>query len=227
MLRTVLVVGALVLAWSQALQAGIYYEQEVWVPPSEGLPARTTRLVGYISGRNVRMEVRSTATPHVFITRLSDGVVRLIVPGRQVYVEMPLPGAEVEDKTSPPVTITKTTYSKVISGYRSVRYDAAAGRRTIRSWMTTEVKPSREIATYWEAGTRLYPVTLTRQLAEKLPGFPIRIEVLGPQAAVTVTVTALKEQEVPESYFVVPRDYQPALTLTMPPERGAPGGGKE
>ncbi|MCK4299444.1 MAG: DUF4412 domain-containing protein, partial [Planctomycetes bacterium] len=116
------------------------------------------------------------------------------------------------------VSVTKTDQIKTIGGYRCIRYDAVADGRTIRCWMATDVQLGEEVATYWQAGTRLYPPAVTRELA-KLPGFPIRIEVHSPRVVYAVTVTRLKKQEVPASLFEVPADYQPAFTIRMPPEQ--------
>ncbi len=217
MFRRVLAMYAIVLALgAQAAWAGIYFEQEVRTPKSDGLPARTAEVVGHISGDKARSESRSDGSVGIFITHLEAGVVHLVVPDRKVYVEMALPGSRPGQQAHLDVTVTKTDRTKTISGYRCTRYDLSADGRTIRCWMTTDVELGEEVATYWQAGTRLYPPALTRRLA-KVPGFPIRIEVFSPDPVTTITVTRLKKQDVPDSMFVVPPDYQPAFVVTGPP----------
>lgn len=185
--------------------------------PAAGQPARITKHVGYISGTNARSESRSEESPNVLLTYLDAGLVRLLVADRKVYVEMPLPGTDPDREAPFQVSVTKTDQTKTIGGYRCTGFDAATDGRTIRCWMATDVQLGEEVATYWQAGTRLYPPAVTRELA-KLPGFPICIEVSAPQVVYAVTVTRLKKQEVPASLFEVPADYQPAFTIRMPPE---------
>lgn len=217
--RTVLIACALVVTTgARPAWAGIYYEQEVRVSPAAGQPARITKHVGYISGTNARSESRSEESLNVLLTYLDAGLLRLLVADRKVYVDMPLPGTDTDREAPFQVSVTKTDQTKTIGGYRCTRFDAVTDGRTIRCWMATDVQLGEEVATYWQAGTRLYPPAVTRELA-KLPGFPICIEVSAPQVVYAVTVTRLKRQEVPASLFKVPADYQPAFTIRRPPEQ--------
>lgn len=220
MLRTAWAVGVLVVVCPGTLRAGLYYEQEVWIPPSQGRPAQTIKVVGYISGRKVRAETRSEPGRRITITRLDDGVVCLLVPEKKVYVAMPIPGREQKDVSALHLRVTKTEQTRVIRSFRCTRYDVETDRYRLRCWMTTDVDVGPETATYWQAGSRLYPVALTRELA-KLPGFPVRIELQAPRAALTITVTAVRKQEVPEDLFEVPADYERAVTVFAPPEPSA------
>ena len=215
--RVVTVCAMLFAAGAQAAWAGIYFEQEIWTPKSDGQPARTTKVVGHISGDKVRSESRSDGSVGIFITHLKAGVLHLVVPDREVYVEMPVPGSVPGQEARFEVSVAKTDQTKTISGYHCTRYDVSAEGRAIRCWVTTDVELGEEATTYWQAGTRLYPRALTRELA-KVPGFPVRIEVFSPGLATTVTVTRLEKQDVPESMFVVPPEYQQAFVVTPPPE---------
>jgi len=214
--RTVTVCVLLFAAGAQVAWAGICFEQEIWTPGSEGQMARITKVVGLISGDKARSESRVDGKVGIFITNLESGDLRFVMPDRKVYVEMSLPGSRPGQQASFDVTVTKTDRTKTINGYLCTRYDASTSGRTIRCWMTTDVNLGEEVATYWQAGTRLYPPALTRKLA-KVPGFPIRIEVLSPGPVTTVTVTGLKKQDVPDSVFVVPPGYQEVFVAAPPP----------
>jgi len=188
------------------------------VSPTGGQPARITKHVGYISGTKARSESRSEDSPNILLTYLDARLLRLLVPDRKVYVEMSLPGANPDPEVPFQVSVTKTEQTKTISGYLCTRFDASADGQTIRCWMATDVQLGEEVATYWQAGTRLYPPAVTQELA-RMPGFPIRIEVRSPQVVYSVTITKLKSQEVPVSLFEVPKDYQPAFTVRVAPEQ--------
>ena len=227
MLRRVVTVCVLLFAaGAQAAWAGIYFEQEIWTPGSDGQLARTAKVVGHVSGDKARSESRADGEVGIFITHLETGVLRFVMPDRKVYVEMSLPGSRPGQQARFDVTVTKTDRTKTINGYLCTRYDASTGGRTVRCWMTTDVELGEEVATYWQAGTRLYPPALTRKLA-KVPGFPIRIEVFSPGLVTTVTVTRLKKQDVPDSMFVVPPGYQEVFVVAPPPEVPRSGNAKE
>jgi hypothetical protein len=216
--KGLLLCGALFLLGTQPLQAGFYYVQELYTPPSGGEPARTTTIVGFVSGPKVRAEDRSSKIPNVIITRLDQGLIRLLVPDKKVYVEIPIPGAKEESAEPVHVTVTQTTQTRKIGPYECTRFEAKTGAQTFNVWLSTDIDvPSEEVATYWQAGTRLYPLTLTRELA-KLPGFPVRVELTAQKASVVTTVTRVAKQEVPAFLFEVPSDYQPGLTIQAPPE---------
>jgi len=213
----------MLLLGAQALQAGFYYEQELYTPPNRGEPARTTTIVGFVSGPKVRAEDRSSKILNVIITRLDQGLIRLLVPERKVYVEMPIPGADEQSAPPVQVTVTQTTQTRKIGPYQCTRFEARTGAQNLTLWLSTDIDvPNEEVATYWQAGTRLYPLTLTRELA-KLPGFPVRVEVMAQRASVVTTVTRVVKQEVSAFLFEVPYDYQRGLTIQAPPEPPAQG----
>ena len=226
-LRTALLASvAALIAGAQPAWAGIYYEQENWVRASGGQPPRTTKSIGYISGDRARTEGRYGGSAGIFITHLKTGSFRLLVPDRKVYVVMPLPGPPPGEQSHADIAVTKTDQTKTISGFHCTRHDAVGENRTVRCWTTTDVELGEETATYWQAGSRLYPVALTRELA-KVPGFPVRIEVFSPDLVTRITVTALKEQDVAESLFAVPADYKEAFVFSASPAAPSGEGPKE
>jgi hypothetical protein len=220
--KWLLLCGVLLAVGAQAVQAGFYYEQELYTPPSGGQPARTTKIIGFISGPKVRAEDRSSKVPNIIITRLDQGIIRLLVPAKKSFVEVPLPGAKEESVPPVQVKVTQTTQTKKIGLYECTRFDARTDSLTLNLWLSTDIDvPSEEVASYWEAGTRIYPVGLTRELA-KLPGFPVRVEVMAHRASVVTTVVKVAKQEVPAFLFEVPLEYQQGLAIQAPPEAEGP-----
>jgi hypothetical protein len=210
--------GVALLVGAQALQADFSYEQELYTPAGQGEPPRTTRILGFISGLKARAEDHSSKVPNVILTRLDQGVIRLVDLPKKAYIEMPIPGMKEEQAQPFPVTATRTTQSKKIGPYQCTRFEVRLAASTLNLWLSTDIDlPSDDVSTYWQAGTRLYPVTLTRQLA-KLPGFPVRVEVVSQGVSVVTTVTGVTKQEVPAFLFEVPLDFQQGLAVQAPPE---------
>jgi hypothetical protein len=210
--------GVALLVGAQALEADFSYEQELYTPGSGGEPPRTTRILGFISGLKVRAEDHSSKIPNVILTRLDQGVIRVVDPTKRAYVEMPVPGMKEEQAQPFPVTVNRTSQTKKIGPYQCTRFDVRLSASTLNLWLSTDIElPGDDVSTYWQAGTRLYPVTLTRQLA-KLPGFPVRVEVVSQGVSVVTTVTAVAKQEVPAFFFEVPHDYERGLTIQAPAE---------
>jgi hypothetical protein len=212
----------LVLLGAEAAQADFYYEQELYTSASGGQPPRTTRIAGFLSGSKVRAEDHSSKISDIIITRLDEGVLRVLDPVKMTYVELPVPGMNEEQAPPFPVTVTETNQTKKIGPYQCTRFEVHTEKSTINLWLSTDIDlPADEVSTYWQAGTRLYPVTLTRQLT-KLPGFPVRVEVVSQGASVVTTVTAVVKQEVPAFLFDVPRSYQRSLAIKASPEPAGP-----
>ena len=218
--------GVALLVGAQAVQADFCYEQELYTPASGGQPPRATRITGFVSGPRVRAEDHSSEIPNVIITRLDEGIILLVDPVKRTYVQMPVPGMNEKQPQPFPVKVKRTSQVKKIGPYQCTRYEVATGKSSINVWLSTDIDlTSEEVSTYWQAGTRLYPVALTSELA-KLPGFPVRVEVVYQGATVVTTVTAVAKQEVPAFLFEVPYGYQQSLAIQAPPEAPPEKGAK-
>jgi hypothetical protein len=56
----------------------------------------------------------------------------------------------------------------------------------------------------------------------KLKGFPMEMVSESPGAVVTMTVTTVKKQDIPDSMFEVPADYTKTPVPASPPGAGPP-----
>jgi len=218
--------GVALLVGARAVQADFCYEQELYTPASGGQPPRTTRVTGFLSRSKVRVEDHSSEVPSVIITRLDEGVILVVDPVKKTYVEMPVPGTDEKQPQPFPVKVKRTSQVKKIGPYQCTRYEVTTGKSSINVWLSNDLDlTSEEVSTYWKAGTRLYPVALTSELA-KLPGFPVRVELVYQGATVVTTVTAVAKQEVPAFLFEVPYGYQRSVAIQAPPEAPPEGGAK-
>jgi len=221
----------LVLVLATTSFAGIYYEQELKTA------TQTMKTVCYISGSKMRVEMQGTGGNAVSIQRFDQGKVYNLMAENKMYMEMPIPkpGPEVEAQLQ--VTVTKTDETKKIGNYNCTRYDVTvkgAPRTppegmTTQYWTTTDVDVADEFAKFADAQTRSQSAKQATEMA-KMKGFPIQVEVTTPAGKMTMTVTTVKKQDVPDSMFEVPADYQKMAMPApgaMPPAAPPQGGGAQ
>jgi hypothetical protein len=198
--------------------AGIYYEQELKTA------TQTMKTVCYISGPKMRVEMQGPMGNAVSIQRYDQGKMYQLYPNNKMYMEMPVPkpGPEVEAQLQ--VTTTKTDETKKVGDYNCTRYDVTVKGApnmppegiTTQYWTTTDVDVADDWTKFSDAQARSQS---TKQAAEmaKVKGFPIQVEMTSPAGKMTMTVTTVKKQDVPDSMFEVPADYQKMAMPTAPP----------
>lgn len=141
--------GALVtvLAMCACVHAGVYYEAEENRQGPRGKVGLVIKRTCYVSGAKARIENTTPFGSDVVILRFDTGMRYNLRPRHKdcMSQELPKPDPRVR------VTVTKTEESKKIGRYTCTRYDATVDGRTIRYWMTTEVKLGEEGATFWRS----------------------------------------------------------------------------
>ncbi len=197
--------GALVtvLAMCACVHAGVYYEAEENRQGPRGKVGLVIKRTCYVSGAKARIENTTPFGSDVVILRFDTGMRYNLRPRHKdcMTQELPKPDPRVR------VTVTKTEETKKIGPYTCTRYDATVDGRTIRYWMTTEVKLGEEGATFWRSLAPLQPTKLVEEMARS-DAFPILVEISSPQGTVVTTITTVKKQDIPDSMFGVPTDYQ-------------------
>lgn len=207
-----------------AALAGVYCEQELKTP------TQTMKTVAYISGAKMRTETQTPAGPMITIMRVDQGKMYHLVPQEKTYMEMPILKRSPEEEAQVQVTVTKTGETKKIGDYNCTRYDVTTKGMpnmppegmTMQSWVTTDVDVVDEYAKFIEAQSSAQPSKTATEMA-KIKGFPIQQVMDSPMGKTTVTVTAVKKQDVPDSMFEVPADYTKTAMPAMPgmPSSGA------
>lgn len=209
-----------VLLLCSGLYAGIYYEQEMTLPAQGPMPGGTTKMVCYISGPKVRMDTTVHGLQNIVIQRFDKDVLYTLMPAQKMFMEMQMPKLDPQQEARTQVTVTKTEETKKIGKYTCTRYDVAVDGQAITYWMTADVDLGDELGNLWQAARRLQSTKLAQKLTQ-IKGFPIVTEAKTPQGNVTVVVSTVKKQDVPDSMFEVPADYQ---KMPMPaPTAGGPG----
>ena len=225
--RVLLVAVLLVGLVAPAAWAGIYYEQEMKMPE----PMGTGKMVCYISGAKMRVESTMQGMQTVVISRFDTGVFYNLMPAQKMCMEIPIPKPDPQGEAQVQATVTKTGETKKIGDYNCTRYDVTlkgmpgmpAEGVTQHYWMTTDVDVAEEFEKFSGIQARKQSVKLATEMT-KLKGFPIMTEMSSPQGPITMTVTTVKKQDIADSMFEVPADYQ---KMSIPTGPTAPEGTQE
>ena len=233
-LRLAVLLVPLLTTWAFA---GIYYEAEGGPVPAGTPPLK---VVYYISGTKMRSEGQASDGTRVVIARLDEAKRYYVRPQSKVYWESTIHKLSPQEDAQVQVSVTKTGETKKIGPYDCTRYDVTIkgmpgmGAQGVRSqyWTTAEVDVAEEFAKFRqaEAGSQS---SKTAEEMGKLEGFTMQKD--GTDASgrkMTITVTTVRKQDVPDSMFEVPADYtkmaMPDAEATPPaaPPQGGAGGGK-
>jgi len=207
-----------VLAMCAGLHAGIYFEQDLKMPARPGMPAGVTKQTCYISGPKLRVESVTMGMESVALQRLDLGKSYNLIPAQKLYMEMSIPKPTPQPAgQEPTVTVTKTGETKKIGKYTCTRYDITVGAETLKFWITEEVDLGGEMAEYWKVTSQSQPPKMAQEMST-VKGFPICMEMPSPQGPIVATVTTVKKQDIPDSMFEVPADYQ-KMSMQMAPPR--------
>jgi hypothetical protein len=225
-LRLAVLLVAVLATWAFA---GIYYEQDMKTPAQAGMAPQGHKMVCYISGAKMRVEMQVPTGNVISIWRFDQSKMYNLMPDNKMYMEMPIPKPSPEVEAKAQATVTKTDETKKIGNYNCTRYDVTmkglpgmpAEGVTSQYWMTTDVDVADEWAKFSETQGRSQSVKLFTDMAN-LKGFPILMEVNTPAGKMTMTVTTVKKQDVPDSMFEIPADY---TNMAAPPAAPPAGGG--
>jgi hypothetical protein len=129
---------------------------------------------------------------------------------------------EAEKGKSKP-ELKPTGKKETINGFACEEYLGKIKGMDVTFWVTKEVKNQKEILdqlSNLSGGTDPFQGALAS--GEDFPGFPIRTIMKTPElGTMTMTVVSIKNEDVPDSAFDIPADYQ-AISM---PKMQLPGGG--
>jgi hypothetical protein len=169
-----------------------------------------------MKGSRVRFEPQSAQMPMFMIMDLEDKVMRMVMTGQNMYMEVPIPEADGED-----APVSKN--APVNTG----RTDEVAGRKC-EIWTMTEDGRSyemcvaRDMGMFMQGGNpmargRNAPPAWQREL-RKGGFFPLRVaQVTGSGSKAVLVATKIEEKRLDDSMFAVPSGMQ---KMTMPPGMG-------
>jgi hypothetical protein len=169
-----------------------------------------------IKGSRVRFEPQNARMPMYMIMDLEDKVMRMVMTGQNMYMEMPIPEAEGDEAAASKNAPTNTG-----------RTDEVAGRKC-EIWTMTEdgrefeMCIARDMGAFMQGGG---PMARGRRAppawqAELRKGgfFPLRVvEKSGSGSNPVLVATKIEERKLDDSLFTVPSGMQ---KMSMPPGMG-------
>jgi hypothetical protein len=169
-----------------------------------------------MKGKRVRFEPQDPQTPMYMVMDLEAEVMRMVMTGENMYMEIPIPDTE-EEKT------TKSANEPV----KTDRTDEVAGRKC-EIWTMTEGGKSfemcvaRDLGTFMQgAGPMSRNATPAWQRELRKGGFfPLRVVEKAEGAdKIVLVATKIEQGELDDSMFGVPAG---AKKMSMPPGMGRP-----
>ena len=169
-----------------------------------------------MKGKRIRFEPQDPGTPMYMVMDLEAEVMRMVMTGENMYMEIPIPDAESE-------TTTKSSNEPV----KTDRTDEVAGRKC-EIWTMTdggksfEMCVARDLGTFMQgAGPMSRNATPAWQRELRKGGFfPLRVVEKTSGADKTVLVaTKIEQGKLDDSLFGVPAG---AKKMSMPPGMGRP-----
>jgi hypothetical protein len=147
----------------------------------------------FLKGDNFRQEMNIGGQKQITIFRKDKGVVWVLMPGQEMYMEMSA-GSQKDMAPVDPDELEKMGKKKFlgkekVNGYMCSKYHYTFNDSSIGA------------ATYW--------------ISEKL-NFPVKMEMDGPSGHVITEYRNIQEKTVPNSLFNIPSGYQKMSMPTMP-----------
>ena len=167
-----------------------------------------------IKGQRVRFEPRGSEMQMVMLMDLDAKVMRMVVPGQNMYMEMELPDAEDDGKDLRKDALVNTG-----------RTDDVAGRKCEIWTMKDEGREyeacvARDMGTFMQGsspmGRRSAPPAWQAEL-RKGGFFPLRVVEKGGSGRPMLVATKIEEKSLDDAMFAVPAGAQ---KMTMPPGMG-------
>lgn len=215
---------AIVAAVSQLAHGGLVIQQEV--EQSAGPMPGKMPLTIKVSGDKTRVDVGTEVSS---IVDAKSGTVTSLLHSQKMAMKLPegtldsVRKKTAENKTAP--DIKPTGKKETINGFECEEYAGTIEGMKVNLWVTRDVKNASQIIDQLgKISGGADPLMKALQSAGGVQGFPIRTVVDIPQTGKsTSTILSIKDEDVPESTFVVPDGYKSMDAPKMaPPGGGAP-----
>jgi len=213
------VLGALSLL---AAHADMTITQEMHQDTTLMAPGSDLTVTMKIKGDKVRMDGMPQMST---IVDLKSGDVTSLMHSQKVV--MKIPGSTIKSiqemqtarsgAASAADPLKATGRKETINGYECEEYETDVGGAKVDLWLTKNL-PAAERAMAQAAQLAGDNDPLKSILKDqKVPGFPMRTVIdNGSQGKITITVTSLNEDPIPDSAFETPSDYRLMQTPTLP-----------
>ena len=167
-----------------------------------------------MKGKRIRFEPQDPGTPMYMVMDLEAEVMRMVMTGENMYMEIPIPDAETEKTTKSANEPVKTDRTDEVAGRKCEIWTMTEGGKSF------EMCVARDLGTFMQgAGPMSRNATPGWQRELRKGGFfPLRVVEKTSGADKTVLVaTKIEQGELDDSLFGVPAG---AKKMSMPPGMG-------
>ena len=162
-------------------------------------PMGTSKGKVFVKGENFRQELMKGGEKTITIFQVDKGVTVVLMPKERMYMEMPATAqkdmAPIDPKEMEKAGEKKYLGKETVNGYKCEKY------------RYTSQDPAAGTTIMW--------------FSKKL-NFPIKMEMEGPSASMSMEYKNIQEKKVPDSLFKIPAGYQKMSMPMMPKMPGMP-----
>lgn len=164
-----------------------------------------------MKGKQVRFEPQDPRTPMYMVMDLEAEVMRMVMPGENMYMEIAIPDAEGENAKESGNEPVKTDRMDEVAGRKCEIWTMTEGRKSF------EMCVARDMGAFMQGGggpmARSAPPAWQREL-RKGGFFPLRVvEKASGGDKIVLVATKIEQRELEDSMFGVPAG---AKKMTMP-----------
>ena len=166
-----------------------------------------------IKGRRVRFEPEAGRMPMYMIIDLDAMVMRMVMTGQNMYMEMPIPDADSDDAPSSRNAPVNTGRSDQVAGRSCEIWTMEEDGRAF------EMCVARDMGVFMQGGGPMGGRRTPAWQAELRKGgfFPLRVVEAGAGKKPVLLATKIEEKSLDASLFAVPSGMQ---KMSMPPGMG-------
>jgi hypothetical protein len=169
-----------------------------------------------MKGKRVRFEPQDPGTPMYMVMDLEAEVMRMVMTGENMYMEIPIPDVETEKTTKSANEPVKTDRTDEVAGRKCEIWTMTEGGKSF------EMCVARDLGTFMQGGGPMARNATPAWQRELRKGgfFPLRVVEKTSGADKTVLVaTKIEQGKLDDSMFGVPAG---AKKMSMPPGMGRP-----
>lgn len=174
----------------------------------------TSEIVTKIQGEKIRADLG----PTTLLFDTGKGTTTSLIHEQKLFLALPVPTGEQIGAEEPASPFQATGQKRKIAGYDAEEYKGEEQGVQYTVWLSEEILRSQPTL---EKLKKINPddglTDFFFRTADGKIGFPLRVEINGPEGAMSTEVVSIRNTVFPDSDFSIPDDYR---SLEVPKELG-------